>query len=370
MMGVPQAAPARRIGRFRAEIDAALDRVVGGDRYILGPAVEAFEAEFAAYLGVAHCIGVGTGTDAVTLALRALEVGPGDEVITVSLTAAGTAQAILLCGAELRFVDVDRITRCMDPNAVEAAITPRTAAIVPVHLFGQPADILRLVSIADRHGLAVVEDCAQAHGAAIGARKVGSFGHAGAFSFYPTKNLGGIGDGGAVVCRDAATAARVRSLRCYGWDDETHISRRLAGNSRLDEVQAAILSALLVHLDEGNDERRALAAEYRRRLHGLGLGMPPDGPGSVYHQFAVACDSREALRRNLWDHAGIGTAVHYFPALHRQPAFHVAGVSRLPNTEALAESLLSLPIQPEVAGPNLARIAEAVRTEVGRCKRS
>ncbi len=370
MIRVPQAAPALRIGRFRTEIDAAFDRVAGGDRYILGPAVEAFEAAFATYLGVAHCIGVGTGTDAVSLALRALGVGRGDEVITVSLTAAGTAQAILLCGAELRFVDVDPVTRCMDPNALEAAITPRTAAIVPVHLFGEPADILRLVSVADRHGLAVVEDCAQAHGAAIGQRKVGTFAHAAAFSFYPTKNLGGIGDGGAVVCRDAATAARVRSLRSYGWDNETRISRQLAGNSRLDEIQAAFLSALLAHLDEGNGERRVLAAEYRRRLDGLGLGMPPNAIGSVYHQFAIACDNREALRRNLWDHAGIGTAVHYFPALHRQPAFHAAGVSRLPNTEALADSLLSLPIQPEVAGPNLARIAEAVRREVAQCKRS
>lgn len=361
---IPQAAPSWRIRRFRAEVDAALEQVIGSDSYILGPKVEAFETAFAAYLSVEHCIGVGSGTDAVALALRALGIGPGDEVITSALTAAGTAQAILLCGADVRFVDVDPVTRCMDPKGVEAAITPRTAAVVPVHLYGHPADILSLVAIADRKGLALVEDCAQAHGATVGKSRIGTFGHAAAFSFYPTKNLGGIGDGGAVVCRDAATAARVRALRSYGWFDDKRISTMKAGNSRLDEIQAAILLVLLAHLDEGNNERRALAAEYRIRMGQLGLGLPTDDPGSVYHQFAITCDDRDTIRHNLWNHARIGTAVHYFPALHQQPAFRTNGDISLPHTEALVRTLLSLPIQPEVAGPNVDRIAEAVRREL------
>ena len=368
MTVIPQAAPAERIARFRGEIAAAIDRVVRSDRYILGPAVEEFEAAFAAYLGVEHCVGVGTGTDAIALALRGLGIGPGDEVITTALTAAGTAQAILLCGARPRFVDVDPVTRCIDPDAVEAAITPRTAAIVPVHLFGHPAPILRLMALAERHGLAVVEDCAHAHGAMVEARKLGSFGHAAAFSFYPTKNLGGIGDGGAVVCGDAALGGRIRSLRCYGWDDE-RVSRQAAGNSRLDEMQAAVLSVLLTHLDEGNAERRALAERYRRCLDGLSVGLPPDDPGAVFHQFAITCDDRERLRRTLQE-ADIATAVHYCPPLHEHPAFHDAGAPGLPRTEALSRALLSLPIQPEVAAPHFSRIVDGIRRGVLQCQAS
>jgi dTDP-4-amino-4,6-dideoxygalactose transaminase len=366
----PQASPPRRVARFRSEIDAAILRVVDLGHYILGPEVESFEAAFAAYLGISHCVGVGSGTDAIALALKALGVKPGDEVITVALTAAGTAQAILQCGATPVFVDVDPLTRCIDINAFAAAITARTTAVVPVHLFGQPADMAPLTRIAEKAGLAVVEDCAQAHGAMIGGRRVGAFGHAGAFSFYPSKNLGGIGDGGAIVCPDAALAARMRSLRVYGWDDGNRISRCAAGNSRLDEIQAAILSVLLPHLDAGNTERRALAEEYRRRFSGLPLGLPVDDPGAVYHQYAVTCADRDALRRHLLDEAGIQTAIHYTPALHQQPAFMTARALRLPETEALAASLVSLPIQPEIAGAAVDRIAEAVRRGVCSCGKS
>ena len=366
MVQIPQASPGLRIRKYRGEVDAAVARVLDDNRYILGPAVERFEADLARYLHAGHCIGVGNGTDALALALRALGVGPGDEVITVALTAAGTAQGIMAAGAVPCFVDVDPATRCMDPRAIEAAITPRTTAIVPVHLFGHPADMPRIAALAEKRGLAVVEDCAQAIGAEIDGRKLGTYGHAAAFSFYPTKNLGAIGDGGAVACRDTATAGRLRRLRSYGWDD-ARISREKAGNSRLDEMQAAILTVLLPHLDEGNDERRALAAAFRQRLGGLDIGLPPDVPGAVYHQFAITCGRRDQVLQDLSRHAGIGTAVHYHPPLHRQPAFASEPAPRLPATDSLAETLLSLPIQPEVAGPHLDRIADAVRRAVAPC---
>jgi dTDP-3-amino-3,4,6-trideoxy-alpha-D-glucose transaminase len=369
MIAIPQAAPALRIARYRAEIDEAIAEVLGAGRYILGPRVEQFEEAFSAYIGAAQCISVNWGTDALALSLRALGIGPGDEVITTALTAAGTTQAILQCGAQPCLVDVDPVTRCIDPRAVEAAINARTAVIVPVHLFGQPANMLELLRIASRHNLAVVEDCAQAHGATIHARKVGTFGNAAAFSFYPTKNLGCIGDGGAIVTNDALLASKLRTMRCYGWSSGKRISDSLGFNSRLDELQAAILTVLLRYLDEGNCERQALAAKYRR-LEGLGFDLPPEDPGAVYHQFAIACDERDALRTHLSDIAGIQTAVHYYPALHQQPAFQAAAPIRLPETERLARRLLSLPIQPEVAVPHLKRIIEATEGGIRRCRGS
>ncbi|HJX83179.1 MAG TPA: DegT/DnrJ/EryC1/StrS family aminotransferase [Candidatus Angelobacter sp.] len=369
MITIPQAAPARRMERYRAEIDNAIAGVITDGHYILGPALERFEEAFAAYLGVNHCIGVNSGTDALTLALHALGIGPGDEVITTSLTFAGTAQAILHCGAQPCFVDVDPLTRCIDPAAVEAAIHAKTAAIVPVHLFGHPAAMQTLLHIAARHGLAVIEDCAQAHGTSIDGRKAGTFGNAAAFSFYPTKNLGCIGDGGAIVTNDATLAAKLRSLRHYGWADEDRVSWSLGSNSRLDAIQAAVLTALLPHLDEGNRERRALATEYRRLINNDGA-MPLEDPGAIYHQFAITCPQRDALRKYLGEKAGIGTAIHYHPALHLQPAFAASAAIKLPETERLAAELLSLPIQPEVAGPHLARIAEAVREGMRLCRAS
>lgn len=356
---IPQADPARRIERYRSEIDAAITRVLSGSQYILGPAVEKFETDFANYIGVGHCVGVASGTDALALALRSLGVGPGDEVITVALTFCGTAQAILNCGAIPRFVDVDPVTRCMDPEAVEAAINSKTAAILPVHLFGQPADMPRLMEVAGRYGLAIVEDCAQAHGASIAGRKLGSFAQASAFSFYPTKNLGCIGDGGAVVTSDAAVAAKLRSLRHYGWKEGSRISTSLGFNSRLDELQAAVLCVLLRHLDQGNAERRALASDYYEKLSGLGLGLPPEDAGSVFHQFAVAFENRDEVSRSLL-HAGIGTAIHYSPALHFHPAFMDSCTGTLLQTELLASRLLSLPIQPEVASGRIAFISETL----------
>jgi dTDP-4-amino-4,6-dideoxygalactose transaminase len=369
MVEIPQAAPARRIARFRTEIDEAIAGVVGAEQYILGPRIEAFEEAFARYLGVRYCIALNSGTDALAFSLRALGIGPGDDVITSSLTAAGTAQAILHCGARPCFVDIDPLTRCLDPVSVEAAIGPQTAAIIPVHLFGQPADMPALLDIAARHGIAIVEDCAQAHGATIDDRKVGSFGNAAAFSFYPTKNLGCIGDGGAIATNDASIAAKARALRCHGWVGGERISASLGFNSRMDELQAAILTVLLRHLDEGNHERRLLAGEYRRHLQNLPVVLPPDDPGAVYHQFAIACEERDALRKHLKGEAGIETAIHYSPALHQQPAFQMDTLVRLVETERLSRQLLSLPIQPEVASRHVAYIAGAVEGGI-RCKAS
>ena len=359
---IPQAAPQRRVARFRGEINAAVASVLGGHGYILGSAVASFETYFATYSGSEHCVGVASGTDALALALRALGVGPGDEVILPALTFAGSAQAVLQCGAQPRFVDVDPRTRCIDPAAAADAVNPRTAAIMPVHLFGYPADMPALMALAVRHRLAVVEDCAQSHGATLDGRPLGTFGHAAAYSFYPTKNLGCVGDGGAVVTNDAELAERVRSLRNYGFAQGERISRTLGFNSRLDEIQAAILAALLPYLDAANAERRAIAARYRSALTDFpDLGLPPDHGGCVYHQFALTHPDRDGLMNHL-ALAGIGSAVHYAPGLHRHPAFYESADGRLPVTEALSQTLLSLPIQPEVAGDHADRIAAAVVT--------
>jgi dTDP-3-amino-3,4,6-trideoxy-alpha-D-glucose transaminase len=364
---IPQAAPPRRIARFRSEVDAAIATVLDGTGYVLGSAVESFERAFAAYAGLRHCIGVGSGTDALALALRAMGVRPGDEVITAALTFTATAQAILHCGAIPRFVDVDLATRCIDPVGVSGALSPRTTAIVPVHLHGYPADMTALMAIAERHGLIVVEDCAQAHGATLQGRRIGSFGHAAAFSFYPTKNLGCIGDGGAVLTNDPAIAARLRSLRNYGFEDATRISASIGFNSRLDEVQAAVLLALLSHLDAANAERRAIAARYRSLLNAPQLGLPPDAAGFVYHQFAITHPRRDALMRVLAQR-GIMTAVHYAPGLHRHPAFADYVSGPLPVTDALSSTLLSLPIQPEVATDTAVdQVTGAIQDCASRC---
>lgn len=355
---IPQAAPASRIARYRSAVDAAIASVIESPNYILGSAVASFEASFASYVGTTHCVGVNSGTDALALSLRALGVGNGDDVITTALTAPATAQAILQCGATPRFADVNGRTRCLDPAAVEAAITPRTAAIIPVHLFGMPCDMKALMAIAERHKLAVIEDCAQAHGASIGSQRLGSFGHAAAFSFYPTKNLGGIGDGGAVLTNDTGLAERIRRMRNYDLAED-RIARSVGFNSRLDEMQAAILTALLPHLDEGNTERRAIAERYRALLAATDLELPPQDDGCIYHQFAIGHENRDGLRLHL-ARAGIQTNIHYSPGLHRHEAFSSTATESCPVAEHLAGTLLSLPIQPETTAGSLPYIAESV----------
>jgi len=357
---IPQAAPASRIARYRSAVDAAIASVIESPNYILGSAVEKFEADFASYIGMGHCIGVNSGTDALAFSLRAAGISAGDEVITTALSAPATAQAILQCGATPRFVDVDPKTRCIDPSAVESSINTQTAAIVPVHLFGMPCAMDDLVAIADKHQLALLEDCAQAHGATIGQRRLGSFGHASAFSFYPTKNLGAIGDGGAVLTNDARIANKIRRLRNYDMSRDDKSIRTVGFNSRLDEIQAAILSALLPHLDEGNAERRAIAESYCALLANTKLNLPMKDSGCVYHQFAIAASGRDALRSHL-SQAGIATNIHYDPCLHRHPAFSSLLAGSLPVAEHLARSLLSLPIQPETTPASLPYVAEKIR---------
>lgn len=360
---IPQAAPQVRIARFRTSIDAAIQRTVDSPAYILGPEVEAFETGFAAYLGVDHCIGVNSGTDALQIACQALGLPRGGEIITVSMTASATGSAIVAAGCNPRFVDVSPDTWDIDFDQLAAAINPRTVAIMPVHLHGRPVDMPRLMAIADRYGLAVIEDCAQAHGATVQGRRAGTFGHVAAFSFYPTKNLGGIGDGGAVVTGDAQLARRARAFRSYGWMEDRGRSELAGGNSRLSELQAAILGALLPHLDSGNADRADVDASYRKALESLAvsgrIGLPPHVQGAVHHQFAVLVSNRDATIRRMAE-AGIGTAVHYAYPVHRQPAFSAFAGSELPTTDHLADRLLSLPIQPEVAAAHVPEIAAAL----------
>jgi len=370
MAVIPLCSPQLRFKRFSTAVEEAIRRVLDGTQFILGREVENFEENFAAYLGVRHCVAVNSGTDALVLSLRSLGIGCGDEVITVSMTSTATALAILHTGAQPRFVDVDPLTRCMDLTQVEAAVTARTAAIVPVHLHGYPVDMSRLMAVAEKHRLAVVEDCAQAHGARIGGRAVGSWGQLGAFSFYPTKNLGCIGDGGAVVTRDPALAARVRALRSYGWFDERRITAELAYNSRLDAIQAAILNALLPHLDEGNRERAAIAVRYRALFEGADVDLPAEHPGAVYHQLAICVRRRDAVRACLKERAGIETGIHYPIPLHHQPLFVGYAATPLPVTDHLARSMVSLPIQPEVVADQVADIVRNVRDAIAKCAES
>lgn len=356
---LPQADPARRLRRHEAALLAATREVLREGHYVLGPAVARFETAFAQYLDVPHCIGVNSGTDALALALRAAGLPPGSEVIVPALTAAGTAAAVVQAGGVPVLADVCPDTRNLDVAASRAAITSRTAAIIAVHLHGIPADIVALQALASRYGLLLIEDCAQAHGARVNNRRVGSFGHAAAFSFYPTKNLGALGDGGAVVTGDAALADRVRALRNHGWRDARRISLEAGGNSRLDELQAALLLVLLPSLDADNALRVRVAEAYRAALTASSVGLPPELSGAVYHQFAITLQPRDAVQEQL-SRQGIGTAVHYPLPLHWQPAFSTAQRGALPVAEQLAESLLSLPIQPEVAMGEVPRITSAL----------
>lgn len=348
--------------RLQPEIDAAVARVLAGGWYILGPEVRAFEAEFAAYLGVAHTVGVASGTDAVLLALRALGVGPGDEVITVAHTAVATVSAIELSGATPRFVDIDPETYTLDPARLPEAITPRTRAVIPVHLYGRPAEMDSVLAIARAHNLVIIEDCAQAHGARYHGQMVGSLGDAAAFSFYPTKNLGALGDGGAVATNRPEIAERLLLLRQYGWR-ERYVSDVSGYNSRLDELQAAVLRVRLRHLDEENEARRRLAARYDASLAGLPVTLPvarrDDCP--VYHLYVIRAAARDGLAAHLRDRT-IGTGVHYPVPVHLQPAYaHLGyGPGSLPNTEAAAQSVLSLPMYPDLPENAVALVGEAL----------
>lgn len=363
---VPQTAPKAGYLAHQSEIDSAIQRVLNSGWYILGREVESFEQEFAAYIGVCHAIGVANGTDALELSLRACDVGPGDLVFTVSHTAVATVAAIELAGATPVLVDIDPITYTMDPNCLEDALahppagTPK--AIIPVHLYGHPADMPAILELAKLHGLYVIEDCAQSHGATLDGRMTGAWGDIAAFSFYPTKNLGALGDGGMVVTNNPALAERVRLLQQYGWR-ERYISEIPGGNSRLDELQAAVLSVKLRNLDKENMQRRSLAQTYNRLLADAGLTLPEVRSGviHVYHQYVVRLPQRDALRIYLWQ-AGIGTLIHYPAPVHLQPAYQgrLAVVAPLPWTEQAARQVLSLPMFPQLSDNQVQFVSEYI----------
>ena len=348
---------------LKAELDAAAERVMASGHYILGPEVAAFESEFAAYCEAAHCIGVANGLDALHLILRAMDIGTGDEVIVPTNTYIATWLAVSYAGAIPVPVEPDEKTFNLDPAQIEAAITPRTRAIIPVHLYGQPADMDPINELAGRYGVAVIEDAAQAHGARYKGKRVGGLADAAGFSFYPGKNLGALGDGGAIVTSNETLARRLRILRNYG-SQEKYFNETKGFNSRLDEMQAAALRVKLRKLDEWNVRRRNLAAFYLHTLEGmpdLTLPFVARYADPVWHLFVVSHPERERLQKFLED-AGVGTLIHYPLPPHLQTAYAELGFSRgsFPLTERMAKTVLSLPMGPHVAGDEAEHVVAQV----------
>ena len=356
---VPQVSPGAAYLEQRGEIDAAIASVMTSGHYVLGEQVDAFEREFAQYLGVSQAIGVANGTDALALALRALGVKPGDAVATVSHTAVATVAAIAMTGAIPVLVDIGAGGYSMDPSHLADTLSRRrVAAVVVVQLYGQPVALDAIAEITRRHGAWLVEDCAQAHGARWQGQRVGSVGDVAAFSFYPTKNLGAFGDGGMVATRDTALAERVRALRQYGWQS-TRVSQMPGVNSRLDELHAAMLRVRLPYLDRDNQRRARIAARYDSALIDSGLRLPPRVTATepVFHQYVVASIARDRLRAAL-QAQGVSTAIHYADPAHRQPGYAdaILGPGGLPNTERAAAQVLSLPMFPQLTDAQVARV--------------
>jgi dTDP-4-amino-4,6-dideoxygalactose transaminase len=359
-MSVPFIDLRRQYAAIGAEIEAVVCEVLRSGRYILGPEVADFEREMAAYCGVAHAIGVASGTDALLLALKAVDVGPGDEVIVPAFTFVATATVVTRLGAVPVFADVEAARLGLDAADVARRVTARTKAIIPVDLYGRVADMTALRAVAERHGLSVVEDAAQAVGAEYGGRRAGALGRLGCFSFYPTKNLGGVGDGGLVTTDDAALAERVRMLRDHG-SRQRYFHETLEWCSRLDAVQAAALRVKLRHLDEWSERRRALAGRYRAALSGLPLRLPEEAPDerAVYHLFTVRTERRDELAKHLAAR-DIGCAVHYPIPLHRQPLYREGG-GHFPESERASAEVLSLPLFPELRDAEQDDVVTAVR---------
>lgn len=362
-MSVPFVDFRARVGAHRAEIEAALGRVLDSGWFILGPEGEAFERELAAALGAKDAVGMANGTEAIQLTLEALGVGPGDEVVTSPLSAAFTALAVLRAGARPVFADLDPSTLNVAPEAVRRAITAKTRALLPVHLYGHPADLDPLLAIAQEHKLPLVEDACQAHFARYRGRLVGALSGIGCLSFYPTKNLGAFGDGGAVLVDDSVLAARLRRLRNGGQSDRYR--HEIAGiNSRLDEMQAALLRVFLRHLPAWTERRRALAALYLRELEGSKVVLPEEQPYAQanYHLFVIRHPRRDVLMEGL-KARGIGSLIHYPIPLHLQPAFACLGgrAGDFPVAETAAREILSLPLYPELTDDQVIEVARAVR---------
>ncbi len=360
---IPIACPKASFNAKEESVRVAIDRTLDSGSFILGKETELFEREFAAFHGKEYyCVGVGNGTDAIAIALQSLGLGKGDEVLTVSHTAVATVAGIEQAGCTPAFVDVHPETRCLDPLALPCAIGVDTKAIVVVHLYGQPAPMPDILPIAREHHLLVIEDCAQAHAARINGQKVGTFGDVASFSFYPTKNLGAMGDGGAVLTANSTTAEKARSLRQYGWDDERE--SRIAGvNSRLDEIQAAILRAKLPSLEADNERRRKIARLYHEHLADVSFTLPamPKSETHAMHLFVLETDERDSLLTHLREH-DIGATLHYPEPVHLQQAYQgrLRGADTLPVTNRLRNRILTLPLFPEMSDDDALRVAQAV----------
>jgi dTDP-4-amino-4,6-dideoxygalactose transaminase len=354
---VPFNALAPGVQAIRPELDAAIARVLDRGWFLLGSELEGFEREFAEYHGSdLHGVGVGSGTDALTIGLRALGVEPGDDVLVTANAGIPPVAAIVAAGAHPVFCDVDPRTHTLDPDEIERRVTPRSKAIVVVHLYGQPADMDPVQTHARRHRLKVLEDCAQAHGARYRGRRVGTFGDAAAFSFYPTKNLGALGDAGAVLTADPEVAERARLLRMYGWR-QRYLSEMHSTVSRMDELQAAVLRVKLTHLDVWNASRQSLARRYLSNLDGVVELPPPEG---VFHLFVIQTDARDAVRAYLAE-KGIGSDVHYPWPAHLQAPYAAFSGRPLPQTERLADRVLSLPIYPELSEESVDYVSQVLR---------
>jgi dTDP-4-amino-4,6-dideoxygalactose transaminase len=347
---------------LRTEIDAAIRRTLDSTDFVLGKQLTEFEDEFARYCDCQHAIGVSSGTAALHLILVALGITRGDEVITVPNTFVATVEAILYTGATPVFADVDERTYCIDPAAIERAITPRTKAILPVHIFGQPCDMESVTKVARRHGVEVVEDACQAHGATFMGRKVGSLGRAAAFSFYPTKNLGAIGDAGAITTNDGELARKLRALRHHA-QYEPNVFSAVGHNYRLDTLQGAVLSVKLRRLDEWNERRRTIASRYRKNLKGSDFRFQESVPGAVssYHILTVQHPKRSAVQEFL-NNAGIGWGRHIVPPVHEQPAYRhlVRNGEQFPVSERLSRELVSLPVYPSLTDDQVDHVTDVL----------
>lgn len=362
-MNVPFFDATRAVKALLPEINTAIARVLASGRFVLGDEGAAFEKEFAKYIGVAHAVGLNSGTDALKIALRSAGVGAGDEIITVSNTAVPTVSAIRETGAEPRFVDIDEYF-LMDVSKLEKAITPKTKAVVPVHLYGQGVDMDALMRIAKKHNLTVIEDCAQADGAEVNDQKVGSWGDAAAFSFYPTKNLSALGDGGIIVTKDKKIAETARKLRMYGMEG-AYYSQIEGYNSRLDELQAAILRVKLPHLDSYNQKRQAYALRYLSEIKNGAVILPKirNGATHVFHLFVIEVENRDAFLEHLKKH-DVGFGIHYPVPIHLQEAYSFLNLpsGSLQSTESASSRIISLPIFPELSHSEISKIIEVVNT--------
>ena len=361
---IPFGDPSASYQAHKMEIDEAIQRVLDSGWYVLGKEVNAFEEEFASFHGEnLHAVGVANGTDAIALCLRSLGLGLSDEVITASHTAVATIAGIEQAGCSPVFTDIDPVSRCIDPKSIKEKIGPKTRAIMPVHIYGQPAEMRKILEIGKAHQLEVIEDCSQAHGAEIDGQKVGTFANLSAFSCYPTKNLGGTGDGGVILCRSKDFADKIKSLRQYGWNE--HRESTITGfNSRLDEMQAAILQVKLRHLSDDNEKRRLIAQRYNHAFQDLPITLPYQKTNEMHamHLYVIECERRDELLKHLRS-KGVGASLHYPLAVHQHAAYanRIRGGDDLPMTEHFYQKNLTLPMFPELTDYYIEKVISTVQ---------